>query len=257
MSLSPFSLQNKAALVIGASTPIGRATAIALTEAGAQVALTTIQPSEQEEAAVHACVRDLQALAGNGFAEVIDTTSEEDVTAVVHRTVAALGGLDILVNAPDLPYAKPLSDVTLREWHRVLEVNLTSVYLACRAASGPMLTQGKGRVINVISLLGERGMANGSAYCAAQAGVLNLTRALALEWARNGITVNAVGAGWTEGMKFIADDSLKQQLIRYLPHRRLAQPHEIGEAVVYLASDTAGFLTGQIMWIDGGVRSRL
>jgi NAD(P)-dependent dehydrogenase (short-subunit alcohol dehydrogenase family) len=257
MSLSPFSLQNKAALVIGASTPIGRATAIALAEAGAQVALTTIQPGEQEAAAVHACVRDLRAFTGSGFAEVIDTTSEEDIAAVVHRTVAALGGLDILVNAPDLPYAKPLLDVTLREWHRVLEVNLTSVYLACRAASGPMLAQGQGRIINVISLLGERGMANGSAYCAAQAGVLNLTRALALEWARNGITVNAVGAGWTEGMKLVADEPLKQQLTRYLPHRRLAQPHEIGEAVVYLASDTAGFLTGQVMWIDGGVRSRL
>src|SRR5262245_14059725 len=155
MSLSPFSLQNKAALVIGASTPIGRATAVALAEAGARVALTTIQPGEQEEAAVHTCVRDLQALAGSGFAEVIDTTSEEDVTTAVRRTVATFGGLDILVNASDLPFAKPLSDVTLREWHRVLEINLTGVYLACRAASGPMLAQGKGRIINVISLLGE------------------------------------------------------------------------------------------------------
>lgn len=100
-------------------------------------------------------------------------------------------------------------------------------------------------------------MANGSAYCAAQAGVLNLTRALALEWARKGITVNAIGAGWTEGMGLITDEALKQQLARYLPHRRLAQPQEIGAAAVYLVSDAAEFLTGQVMWIDGGALSHL
>jgi gluconate 5-dehydrogenase len=171
--------------------------------------------------------------------------------------VAELGRLDILVNAHDLPFAKPLPDVALAEWRRVLEVNLTGVYLACRAAGGPMLSQGKGRIINVISLLGERGMANGSAYCAAQAGVLNLTRALALEWARQGITVNAIGAGWTEGMSLIADEALKQQLVRYLPQRRLAQPQEISGVAVYLATDAAGFLTGQVIWLDGGARSRL
>ena len=118
-----------------------------------------------------------------------------------------------------------------------------------------MLAQGKGRIINLVSLLGERGMANGSAYCAAQAGVLNLTRALALEWARSGITVNAIGAGWTEGMGLIADEALKQQLVRYLPQRRLAQPQEISGAAVYLASDAAEFLTGQVVWIDGGALS--
>jgi NAD(P)-dependent dehydrogenase (short-subunit alcohol dehydrogenase family) len=120
-----------------------------------------------------------------------------------------------------------------------------------------MLAQGTGRIINVVSLLAERGMTNGGAYCAAQAGVLNLTRALSLEWARTGITVNAIGAGWTEGMGLIADDALRQQLLRYVPHRRLAQPQEISAAAVYLASDAAGFVTGQVLWIDGGVRSRL
>src|SRR5713226_10259928 len=116
------------------------------------------------------------------------------------------------------------------EWRRVLEVNLTGVYLACRAAAEPMLAQGKGRIINLVSLLGERGMANGSAYCAAQAGVLNLTRALALEWARSGITVNALGAGWTEGMGILVDDDARQQLERYLPYKRLAKPEEIAGA---------------------------
>ena len=100
-------------------------------------------------------------------------------------------------------------------------------------------------------------MANGSAYCAAQAGVLNLTRALSLEWARNGVTVNAIGAGWTDGMGMIANEQIKQQLARYIPNKRLAQPHEISDAVVYLASDATDFITGQVIWIEGGVLSRL
>jgi acetoacetyl-CoA reductase len=87
--------------------------------------------------------------------------------------------------------------------------------------------------------------------------VLNLTRALSLEWARNGITVNAIGAGWTEGMGMIADEQIKQQLTRYIPNKRLAKPDEIGDAVVYLASEVTGFITGQTIWIEGGVLSRL
>lgn len=257
MGLEEFSLHDKTALVIGASNPIGQAIALALAEAGAEVAVTTTLPTRHEEEAVNSCVNELRALHRKGFAQAIDTASESEVKALVQRVVAELGRLDILVNAHDLPFAKPLPDVALAEWRRVLEVNLTGVYLACRAAGGPMLSQGKGRIINVISLLGERGMANGSAYCAAQAGVLNLTRALALEWARQGITVNAIGAGWTEGMSLIADEALKQQLVRYLPQRRLAQPQEISGVAVYLATDAAGFLTGQVIWLDGGARSRL
>ena len=257
MSLEAFVLQGKAALVIGASNAIGRACALALAEAGAEVTVTTTLTSKQEEAALNLCLAELHALSRKGFAQQLDTTNANEVDAVVQRTVMELGRLDILVNAQDLPYAKPVREMTPDEWRRVLDVNLTGPALACRAAYGPMLTQGKGRVINVISLLGERGITNGSAYCAAQAGVLNLTRALALEWARSGVTINAIGAGWTEGMGMIADEALKLQLARYIPQRRLAQPEEVASAAVYLASDSTGFITGQVIWIDGGVRSRL
>lgn len=257
MGLEQPSLRDKAALVIGASHPIGRALAIALAEAGARVVATTTSCDKDEERATQACLNKIRTLNRHGFAQVLDTTNEVEVNALIHGTVTELGRLDILVNAHDLPFAKPLAAISLPEWQRVLAVNLTAVYLSCRAASGPMLAQGKGRIINLVSLLGERGMVNGSAYCAAQAGVLNLTRALALEWARSGITVNAIGAGWTEGMGIIAEEGLKQQLVRYLPAKRLAQPYEIGEAVVYLASDATDFLTGQVIWIDGGALSHL
>ncbi len=111
--------------------------------------------------------------------------------------------------------------------------------------------------MNISSVLAERGMANGSAYCAAQAGVLNLTRALALEWARTGVTVNAVGAGWIDAGGFLADETMKRQLERYLPYKRLAEPEEISGAVVYLASDAAAYLTGQVVWIEGGALSHV
>jgi NAD(P)-dependent dehydrogenase (short-subunit alcohol dehydrogenase family) len=120
-----------------------------------------------------------------------------------------------------------------------------------------MLSRESGRIINVVSLLAERGMVNGAAYCAAQAGMMNLTRALALEWARSGITVNAIGAGWTEGMGLLADEDARRQLERYLPGKRLATPEEIAGVAVYLASDAAEYLTGQVVWIEGGALSHV
>lgn len=257
MGSPALSLHQKTALVIGATTPIGRAIAVALAEAEADVVVATLSPTQREQNAVNACAREIQTLRRNSSAQTIDTTNESDVCNVVQHIVSTFGHLDILVNAHDLPFAKPVSEVSLAEWRRVLDVHLTGTYLACRAASGPMLAQGKGRIINVVSLLSERGMTNGSAYCAAQGGMLNLTRALATEWARSGITVNALGVGWTEGSAFVANDELKKQLERYLPHKRLAHPQEVGGAAVYLASDATGFITGQVMWIEGGALSHV
>jgi len=255
MAREGFSLRGRTALVIGAGAAIGRGVAVALAEAGADVAVATSTRAQKEEVVANSCANEIWALNRRGFTQAIDAASEADVAGLLQRTVSELGRLDVLVNAHDLPFASALSDTTLAEWRRVIEVNLTGVFLACRAAAAPMLAQGSGRIINIVSLLGERGMSNGAAYCAAQAGVLNLTRALALEWARSGVRVNAIGAGWTEGMGFLNDDSARQQLERFLPQRRLASPEEIAGAAVYVASDAADYLTGQILWIDGGALS--
>jgi len=257
MAQEGFSLEGKVALVIGASRPGGRAVAVSLAEAGADVAVSTTTRSQREEVAANSCANEVWALNRKGFAATIDAAGEADVQSLLDRTVSELGRLDVLVNAHDLPFAKPLPEITPNEWRRVLDVNLTGVYLACRAAAGPMLSQGSGRIINVVSLLAERGMVNGAAYCAAQAGVMNLTRALALEWARSGVTVNAIGAGWTEGMGLLADDDARRQLERYLPAKRLARPEEIAAVAVYLASDAAEYLTGQVVWIEGGALSHV
>ena len=252
-----FSLSGKNALVIGASGSLGRAAAVALAEAGANVAVATSTRSPREEVATHSCANEVWALGRKGFAQAIDAADEGDVESLIERTVAELGRIDVLVNAQDLPFARPVSETSAKEWRRVLDVNLTGVYLACRAAGRRMLAQGHGRIINVSSVLGERGLANGSAYCAAQGGVLNLTRALALEWARSGVTVNAIGAGWTEGMGMIGDAESRQKLERYLPYKRLAQPEEIAGVVIYLASEAAAYFTGQVVWIEGGALSHV
>jgi len=252
-----FSLAGKAALVIGASNPLGRAAAVALAEAGADVGVATTTRSAREEVAANSCANEIWALDRKGFAQAMDAADEREVDSLVERTVSEFGRLDILVNAQDVHFAKPALDISLAEWRRVIDANLTGVFLACRAAGREMVTHESGRIVNISSVLAERGMANGSAYCAAQAGVLNLTRALALEWARSGVTINAVGAGWIDAGGFLADENMKRQLERYLPYKRLAEPEEISGAVVYLVSDAAAYLTGQVVWIEGGALSHV
>lgn len=252
-----FSLEGKAALVIGASNPIGRAIAVALAEAGADVGVATTTTNPDETILVNSCANEIWTLDRKHFAHTIHAGDEAEVEAVIHRTVSELGRIDILVNAQDLPFAKPTLETGYAEWHAVISANLGGVFLASKHAAREMLKHKWGRVINVASVLGERGLINGAAYCAADAGVINLTRALALEWAREGIKVNAIGAGWTKGMGMIGGTEGRQQLERYLPYKRLAEPEEIAGAAVYLASEAADYLTGQIAWIDGGALSHV
>jgi NAD(P)-dependent dehydrogenase (short-subunit alcohol dehydrogenase family) len=252
-----FSLEGKSALVIGASNPIGRAIAVALAEAGADVGVATTTTHPDETVLVNSCANEIWALNRKHFAHTIHAGDEADVEVIIQRTVSELGRIDILVNAHDLPFARPVAETSYREWRKVIDTNLGGVFLASKYAAKEMLKHGWGRIVNVASVLGERGLVNGAAYCAAEAGVVNLTRALALEWARDGIKVNAIGAGWTEGMGMIGGEEGRQQLERYLPYKRLAKPDEIAGAAVYLASDAADYLTGQVVWIEGGALSHV
>ena len=258
MTPKEFELTGKVALVVGGATALGRALAVALAEAGADVAVTSCTRGEQEEEAANSTAAEVRAIGRRGFAAAIDVTDASQVDAVVQRAVDELSGLHILVNNPDLPFAKPLAEVADDEWQRVLAANLTAVFLATRAAAPVMLRQGKGRVINVSSLLGERGVINGAAYCAAKAGVINMTRALALEWAREGINVNCIGVGFLDDVPGIGgDEALKASLERYLPMRRLARSQEMAGLSVYLASDASDFVTGQVIFIEGGALSHV
>ncbi|MDP2948836.1 MAG: SDR family oxidoreductase [Chloroflexota bacterium] len=258
MAGKEFELTGKVALVVGGATALGRAMAVALAEAGADVAITSCTQDKQEEVAVNSAVNEVWALGRKGFAAAIDVTDAAQVEAVVQRAVDELGSLDILVNNPDLPFAKPLVETTDDEWQRTLAANLTSIFLATRAAARVMLGQGKGRIINVSSILGERGVINSAAYGAAKAGVINLTRALALEWAGNAITVNGIGVGFLDDVPGIGqDEALKAALEHYLPMRRLGRSPEMAGLAVYLASDASEFLTGQTIFIEGGALSHV
>ena len=242
-----FNLRGKTALVTGDSRFWGKAAAAALAEAGADVAVAAQNSKKVDEAA-----GEVQRLGRKAMAIARDLTKSAEVQKVVEQAIAELGKIDILVNAADLEFAKPFLEITEDEWRRVIEANLTPVFLCCQAVGKHMLRQKKGRIINVTSCLAERGLVNGSAYCAVTGAVLQLTKALALEWARDGITVNAIGAGWFSEIEKTGA-AQEDSLLRYLPLKRYGHPSEIGSLVVYLASEATDFITGQFMYVDGAL----
>jgi NAD(P)-dependent dehydrogenase (short-subunit alcohol dehydrogenase family) len=251
MISAAFSLSGKRALVAGDSAYWSRYIAGALAEAGADVAITGRNAGKLGEAA-----DTVRAHGRKAATTVADLTKPVDAEKAVAQTVAELGGIDVLVNASDLRFAKPFLETSDEEWRRVQEVDLYSVVQTCRAAGKRMIEQGKGRIINVVSCLAERGMENGAAYCAAMGGVLQLTRVLDLEWAKHGITTNAIGTGWMSETEH-TDDPQEEMLLKYLPLKRYSHPKDLGPMVVYFASDSTDFYSGQMVYVDGAAMSHL
>ena len=246
-----FKLDGKAALVVGDSAFWSKTVATALAEAGADVAVAARDSKKLTEA-----VEAVRGLGKKAVAIPTDTSSSAQLKKMSEQVVAEFGRIDILVNATDLPFAKPFMETTEDEWQKCMDGNLTPVVRCCQAVGKQMLQQKKGRIINVISCLAERGMDNGAAYCAAMGGVLQLTRVLDLEWAGQGITVNAVGASWFSDTEKTGAPQ-EELLLKYLPMKRYGRPEEIGSMVVYLASDAAAFYSGQFLCVDGAVMSHL
>ena len=246
-----FSLRGKVALVTGDSKYWAKYAAGALAEAGADVSIAAKNASKLAEAAQ--AVRDQGTKA---LTVPTDTTDAAQVQKAVGQTVAEFGRIDILVNAADLEFAKPFLETAESEWRRVLDTNLTSAFHCCQAVGKQMIEQKKGRIINLISCLAERGVANYAAYCAAMGGVLQLTRALDIEWAQHGITSNAIGTAWMSETEKTGDPQ-EALILKYVPLKRYGHPREMGPLLVYLASDTADFFTGQFLYADGAAMSHL
>ena len=220
--------------------------ASALAEAGADVALAGARASDISEAAD--AVRGL----GRQAIEVeTDLTREADVEAMADRVVSELGEVDVLVNNARAELGKPFVDVTETEWRTIMDFNVKSMFLSCRAIGRRMLDRGGGRIVNMSSGLAVRGLSNSAALCASQGAVHQLTSALALEWARSNIRVNAIGAGWISTDP-PGEAGQKELLVRYLPSRRKGHPRDLCGLLVYLASDACDFVTGQTVFIDGG-----
>ena len=253
----PFDLSGRVALVAGAGQPLGRAIALALAEAGADVALAGLTGSDAELFQVNSVANQVWSLGLRNLAFQVDLTDPAAVEAAVLRVEDEWSRLDVLVNAQDLVFAMPFDETGRDEWDATIAANLTSVALTCQAAGRAMLRDGYGRIINVVSVAGERGVMNMGAYAAANGGVLALTRALATEWARTGVTVNAIQLGWYEDQAGIGDDPAHvQTLTKTLPARALVTSDEVTGAVVMLASDS-GYFTGQVVPVDGAATSRI
>lgn len=269
LGLDAFDLSGKRALVVGAGAPAGAAIALALAEAGADVVVSSVTNDGDEVLRVKAVQKQVAALGRRSASMATDVTLGQGVQVMVRQVAKELGGIDLLVNAPDLFLGKAADATTDMEFNRVLQVNLAGTFHACRAAGKEMIRQATGegapaagasggRIINVASVLGERAIANAAAYCAAQAGILNLTRALATEWGPHGITVNAIAQGWMEHTAAIGNpDPAANQTVRFVPMKRAGAADELAPLAVYLASDACGYISGQVLFVDGGLSTHL
>ena len=218
----------------------------ALAEAGADVAVAGLESSDMAEA--------VKAVESNGRSAVAiptDLTDASSVQDMVASAIEGLGGVDILVNNARAEFGKRFELVTEDEWDRYMDFTLKSVFLTCRTVGDHMLRQGGGHIVNIGSGLSQRGLWNSVAACAAQGAIHQITSSLALEWGRQGIRVNGIGAGWVTPEEPSEEDQ-RELLVRYLPSRRKGHPNDLATLLVYLSSDACDFVTGQTIFIDGG-----
>lgn len=245
-------LEGRAAIVTGAASGIGRVTAMLLAEEGAAVVVT-----DRDEAHGQDTVREILRRGGTAFFMRTNVCKADDVGAMVRTAVDRYGRLDVLFNNAGINgEPAPTAECTLENWERVIRVNLKGVFLGMKYAIPEMLKNGRGSIINNASVMGMVGFANVPAYCASKGGVIQLTKATALEYAQQGIRVNAICPGliWTEGMKrFVApDEEIRERLQESEPVGRFGTPEEIARMVLFLASDDSSFCTGGTYLVDGG-----
>ena len=240
-------LDGKVALVTGAGPNIGRQIARTLAEAGAAVGCNDISASAAEKAAA-----DLADTDGGGMALPGDVTDERQVDDMVSTLVDRYGRMDILVNNAAITVPHGLLDTTTEEWSKVLAVNLTASFLTCRRVGRQMRDQGDGgSIINIASTSGHRGRAGALAYCSAKGGVLNMTRAMAMDLAQYGIRVNSVSPTKT-GISVGSLESAEERFFGEIPLGRLGKPLDHANATLFLASDASEFCTGIDIRVDGG-----
>lgn len=246
------SFDGKVALVTGAASGIGRATARRLGRAGAKVLVTDIDGEGAEDVA-----EAITSAGGEAGALSVDVSDPVQVTAMVDHVVERWGGLDLAFNNAGVSGTfAALADQTLADWERTLTINLTSVFLCLQAEIPAMLASGGGAIVNTSSAAGQMGFVNLPAYVASKHGVIGLTKSVALEFARKGVRVNAVCPGTVRTTMleaFAGSMKAVEDMGTMAPIGRVGEPEEIAEAVVWLLSDAASFVTGQALAADGGV----
>lgn len=252
---APFDLSGKSALVTGASSGLDRHAARTLAAAGAKVALAArrLEPLVDLQ-------DEIAAVDGRAMPLRLDVTDAASVAACVKAAETELGPISILVNNAGIALTKPALDVTAADWDRVVDTNLKGAWLMAQAMAEHMVRLGHaGSIINMASVLGLAGTGQVPAYCASKAGLVNLTRALAVEWARHGIRVNALAPGYVEteiNRDFLASEA-GEALRKRVPLRRFGRPEDLDGPLLLLAADAGRYITGSVIVIDGGQSAAL
>ncbi len=251
MGKNLFSLEGKVAIVTGASRGLGKAIALGYGEAGANVVVAARNAEALEQV-----VADLEQSAGGGFAVQCDVSQEQDLLNLVARTMERYGRIDILVNNAGIsPWVTWSHEVTSDMWSKMLQINLVAPFLLAREVGKVMMQQKSGRIINMASLGGLLGMPGQVTYAATKGGLLQVTKTLAVEWAKYNITVNALAPSiletdLTEGV--IQSDKHSKPLLQRIPKGTFGKSDDVVGAAVYLASDSSSYVTGTVLPIDGG-----
>ncbi|MET3689433.1 2-deoxy-D-gluconate 3-dehydrogenase [Priestia megaterium] len=249
MTVDLFSLDGKAAAITGATRGIGRSMAIALAEAGSDIAL--LQRSKE----FLGVKEEIERLGRKCFIVNCDLENASEVSEAISSVVAYFGKLDILVNNAGIQRRSPAVDFAEEDWDAVINVNLKTVWLLCQQAGRQMLKQGSGKIINMASLLSYQGGITVPAYAAAKGGVAQLTKALSNEWAAKGVNVNGIVPGYIAtdmNEALINDETRSRQIIERIPAGRWGQADDFKGAVVFLASDASAYIHGHLLAVDGG-----
>ncbi|WP_294303065.1 2-dehydro-3-deoxy-D-gluconate 5-dehydrogenase KduD [uncultured Sphingomonas sp.] len=250
--MNPFDLSGRVAVVTGANTGIGQAIALALAAAGADIAAVG-------RSAATDTVKQVRAMGRKAEIVSADLSTIEPVSRVVDETVEKLGGLHILVNNAGIIRRADAVDFTEEDWDAVVDTNLKSVFFLSQAAGRHMIAAGRGRIINIASMLTFQGGIRAPSYTASKSGIGGLTKLLANEWAKHGVTVNAIAPGYiatNNTAALQADATRNAAILDRIPAGRWGDPADLGGAAVFLASDAATYVQGHILAVDGGWLAR-